>query len=782
MLGWLLSLSFDQYLQSVRVSKFLAGCLVVDNFAHPSGQCSSYPGSRAVDEALLSVYSVLPPGRGQPCPHFSSHKSRKRSKMSIRSLLVRGIPGPLKPLLKDAIARIRLMAYLTSRTPIYRLDLVFFLASSSRLHFPPSRTPDLSVIFVIRNEAERTLVCLKSILLLPLNNYELIIVVNGSRRWNDWLLGRIDNATVIANPLPRPDSEARLQAVERSRGDYLLFIDPDTQISGYSIPSAMAAMGADPDIGAVGGKTILPDGRLQSAGGIVWGDGSISVHGRGGDPRNFRYAFSRDVDFIPDGALLTRSGLYRRYISKKVGAPGPGIEPRPRDAGRDPERADYCIGLWEAGKRTVYDPAIVAINVLPERFRQGEGRRGEGWDAAELREQHPDWLAAQPRRSPANELWGRAHGKPKARVLCIDDRIPYPHLGMGLPRTNLILSQMVAVGYSTSYFPIDRCQDDWSEVYAAVDSRVEVVVEAGMELEEHLVERHGYYDIIYIARPTNMKMIRLLLLGDGGRDRPRIVYDAEAIFSLRTIAQSRLSGEPISDVDARRMIDDEMTLVEGCACIVSVSDLEYQFFINHGHNNVYKLGHALEPRPTPAPFSQRRGLLFVGGIYDDRAPNADAVTWFIREIFPQIFNDGGREVDFTVVGTVNPIGIRTLASDRIKFAGRVDDLTPIYDQMRIFVAPTRFAAGIPLKLCEAAAHGLPIVTTGLLADQLGWRDGIEILVADSARDFANQCLRLDRDGDLWERLRANALERIRDDHSVLRFSEDLKRILEETMQ
>ena len=41
------------------------------------------------------------------------------------------------------------------------------------------------------------------------------------------------------------------------------------------------------------------------------------------------------------------------------------------------------------------------------------------------------------------------------------------------------------------------------------------------------------------------------------------------------------------------------------------------------------------------------------------------------------------------------------------------------------VAPTRFAAGVPIKVYDAASYGVPVVMTDLLADQLGWKhDGI----------------------------------------------------------
>ena len=67
-----------------------------------------------------------------------------------------------------------------------------------------------------------------------------------------------------------------------------------------------------------------------------------------------------------------------------------------------------------------------------------------------------------------------------------------------------------------------------------------------------------------------------------------------------------------------------------------------------------------------------------------------------------------------------------------------------YDACRIFIAPTRFAAGIPYKVHEAAANGLPSVVTPLLAGQLTWSHDSELLVAESAEQFAEQCLRLYR--------------------------------------
>jgi hypothetical protein len=62
-----------------------------------------------------------------------------------------------------------------------------------------------------------------------------------------------------------------------------------------------------------------------------------------------------------------------------------------------------------------------------------------------------------------------------------------------------------------------------------------------------------------------------------------------------------------------------------------------------------------------------------------------------------------------------------------------------------------------------------VVTTRLVADLLGWADGVELLAAESAEGFAARCRVLLADEDLWSRLRAAALERVIHEHSPAAF-------------
>src|SRR5207253_7021477 len=96
--------------------------------------------------------------------------------------------------------------------------------------------------------------------------------------------------------------------------------------------------------------------------------------------------------------------------------------------------------------------------------------------------------------------------------------------------------------------------------------------------------------------------------------------------------------------------------------------------------------------------------------------------------------------------------LRNFRHEGVELLGAVEDLVPLYNRARVFIAPTRFSAGVPLKVYEAAAHGLPVVATDLLARQLGWEPGEDLLAAPASDPdaFASACARLHDDADLWQ--------------------------------
>jgi glycosyltransferase involved in cell wall biosynthesis len=256
-----------------------------------------------------------------------------------------------------------------------------------------------------------------------------------------------------------------------------------------------------------------------------------------------------------------------------------------------------------------------------------------------------------------------------------------------------------------------------------------------------------------------------------------LVYDAEALFAAREITSREVSGKPLPATAAEAIIRDEVALARLASHVISVSDQERQQFEKHGVHSVQVLAHCVPVAPTSRPFSGREGLLFAGAIHEDATPNGDSIIWFLEDIFPKIQAQLG-PIPLTIAGINNSERVRRLAGSSVRITGEVKDLTELYDSVRIFIAPTRFSAGIPQKVHDAAARGVPIVATPLLAGQLGWADESPILAAGDAETFAAKCVQLYTDEALWNRLRQAAIERVGKECSPELFENRLRSIIE----
>ena len=240
----------------------------------------------------------------------------------------------------------------------------------------------------------------------------------------------------------------------------------------------------------------------------------------------------------------------------------------------------------------------------------------------------------------------------------------------------------------------------------------------------------------------------------------------------------RLDGRSPTDDEIESRIAEEVRLAEGCSSVIAVSDAEGAQFSRRNIPRVYTLGHAAQLCPTPNNFDQRHGLLFIGALPDARCPNADGLIWFCGEVLPRLQRRLGPNLQLLVAGVNNLHREGPLANDSVIFLGVVPDLKSLYNQAKVFVAPVRFGAGIPVKICDAAAHGLPVVATTALATQLNWQHERELLAADNAQAFADECMRLHRDASLWQSIRSSALARMHAEGSVEAFSIKLKAIMD----
>ncbi|MGY6587741.1 MAG: glycosyltransferase [Wenzhouxiangella sp.] len=645
--------------------------------------------------------------------------------------------------------------------------LAAFLASDERLGLPCDPGPKVSIVLVFYHQAALSLDCLRSIIAHCDQPAEVIIVDNASADQTPALLDRLDGAVIIRNDSNRGFVEAVNQAAERARGRHLLLLNNDAELLPGSLSAAVSTLESGLDIGAVGGRIVLLDGRLQEAGSLVWADGSCAGYGRGEDPEAGEFMFRRPVDYCSGAFLLTPLARFRA-----VGGFDTVFSPAYY------EESDYCLRLQDQGWRVIYEPFAVIRHF---EFASSGGQSGavalQQRNRQVFAQRHAKRLAGKPQPGPQSLLEARSQSR-RFRLLLIDDRVPHEALGAGYPRCRVLIQQLVDAGFDVTLYPLNQIHDDWRAVYQTLPAEVEVMLGRGIgDLADFVAERANFFDQVVISRPHNMALVRTALGGDLSRfGAAQISYDAEAVIAPREIARLTLLGRRPDNDKGLRMIRQELALADGVDQVIAVSDREAELFRRAGHRRVHVLGHALEPAPTGPAFDQRQGFLFVGALRDDGSPNVDSLLWFVDKVLPRLVEALGDEAMLYVVGEPTAPSLSAIRHDRVQFLGSLDELDLPMSVCRVFIAPTRFAAGIPHKIHAAAAGGLPVVATPLLAEQLGWADGKALLVAGDADSFTGACLRLYQDPAMWARLRQGALAELTRDCAPEAFARQVRAI------
>jgi GT2 family glycosyltransferase len=184
-------------------------------------------------------------------------------------------------------------------------------------------------------------------------NYEIVAVVDDSTdpRVVEGLR-EVAGERLVPVAYDRPFSfSAKINAgAARSRGEHLLLLNDDMEVSTPDWLARMVMYSRIPEVGAVGGRLVLEDGRLQHVG-VRIQDGlpGHPYHGFSGEFRGYANAVrvAQNCMAVTGACLMTRRDLF-----EAVGGLSTTFPVNYNDV-------DYCLKLRAAGKRSVYDPDLV---------------------------------------------------------------------------------------------------------------------------------------------------------------------------------------------------------------------------------------------------------------------------------------------------------------------------------------------------------------------------------------------------------------------------------------
>jgi O-antigen biosynthesis protein len=205
-----------------------------------------------------------------------------------------------------------------------------------------------SIIIPFRDKVSLLDACLKSILNKTKGDYEIILVDNNSRekgtqKYLDALseksLARVINYKNVFN-----FSAMNNLAAETAEGEYLLFLNNDTEVISQDWIGEMIKHITKPMVGAVGAKLLYPDGTIQHAG-VILGENIATHQFIGVKDESLSHNFTREVDAVTGACLMTKKSLF----SKLGGFDEKNLSVAYNDI-------DYCLRLKKEGFVTLWTP------------------------------------------------------------------------------------------------------------------------------------------------------------------------------------------------------------------------------------------------------------------------------------------------------------------------------------------------------------------------------------------------------------------------------------------
>jgi GT2 family glycosyltransferase len=617
------------------------------------------------------------------------------------------------------------------------------------LQLPIAAEPQVSIVMPVHGQYAVTRRCLAALAYAPTQvPFEVIVVDDGSTDGtSEALAAEAPGVRVVRHDFARGFNQACCSGAAAARAPFLVLLNNDTEPCARWLEELLFPFEHWTDTGLVGAQLVLPDGRLQEAGCIVWGDGSPWNYGRTRNPFEPGFAYARQVDYVSGAALMIRTSLWRQ-----VGGFSPEFSPAYY------EDTDLAFKVREAGAAVRYSPQARVVH--------HEGlSNGSDTEAAEGLKKYQEingplfqrkWAHAfsgpsEPTYDEAERIKDRGI---RGRVLFIDHDTPRPDRDAGSHAALVEMELVQALGYKVTLLPANLA---WLANYTEHLQRRGIEVMHApfvLSLRQALAERGREFDAVYITRYT-VAQTALPLVHEHCPEAKVLFCNADLHY-LRELRAARAEGldgdaalRALEAVEAVKRL--ELEVIRQVDLTLSYSEVE------RGVIEAETLASAptapcpwvVEGPQQPAPSTGREGLAFLGSY--NHPPNRDAVSAFLEELWPAL-RQRLPQLTLHLYGS----GLsRELAEawgnqPGVLLHGWVAQASSVYNRHRLFIAPLRSGAGLKGKVVAAAAHGIPQVLSPTAAEATGLRHGQEIWLAQHPEQWLEGIEELCRNDAAWQ--------------------------------
>ena len=632
-------------------------------------------------------------------------------------------------------------------------------------NMPCAAVPVASIVVPVYNHFEHTLTCLRAIAECNgSTGFEVIVVDDASSDETAQRMPSVAGVRYLRNVQNLGFIGACNAGAAIARGDYLVFLNNDTAVQPGWLDALIGTFAAHPRAGLVGAKLVYPDGRLQEAGGIVFGDASGWNYGRFDDPRAPIYNHVREVDYCSGAAIALPRALFERLG---------GFDTLYAPAYY--EDTDLAMKVRADGLQVLYQPASTVVHFEGTTSGTDTGSGIKAYQLVNQRKFLARWretLAAHP--MPDADIALASEHRATRRVLVIDAGTPMPDRDSGSLRLVNLLALLREEGCAVTFFADTLAHDGpYTEVLQSLG--VQVWWKPWIRQVPAWFSKHGpRFDTIIASR--HHVASNYLALTRRYAPQARFVFDTVDLHYLREQREAEVGGDSARMRAANQTRERELRLIRASDLTLVVSPVEQALLAREVPGAAVEvLSNVHRARARRAGFEARADIVFVGGYR--HPPNVDAALWMAREIFPLI-RARRQDIVLHLIGSnVTPevSALRELSGVRVH--GHVPDLDPYMDGCRIGLAPLRYGAGVKGKVNLSMAHGQPVVATPAAIEGMHLRDGVDVLVGADAQGFADAVLRLYDDHGLWDTLAVHGVENIERHFSFDAAREVLRRVL-----
>lgn len=625
---------------------------------------------------------------------------------------------------------------------------------------------DVSIVIPCFNNAMVTRQCLKN---LNENTdpkvYEIILVDDASTDATKTIESSPDSwIRVVRNSENLGFGISCNNGAQIARAEIIIFLNNDAFVMPHWLEPLLQCFAEDSLLGAVQPKLLSRDGVIGDAGGLMFADGRAWNYGKGQNVIDAPLVNTRRVPDYVSGACLA----VRKEAFLSVGGFDPIYAPAYF------EDKDLSFALQEKGWKLLYEPSSLVVHIEGATAGTdiGQGvKKYQALNEVKFREKWSEQLKGRPRLDPAIvDRWAFRPGGQfpglnhypitgsLRNILVITESPPGFDKSAGGKRMFEMLKRLRDLGHSVGLIAAMGIERKYVSHLSSFGipsfggdpnnpqfNNPGYLASHRPSLQKLLVS--GGYDTVIISPWTMGEWV----ISDirGSAPYVKVILDTCDVHFLRLERELALLGTSADEVAFLK--DRELEVYRQSDALVCASEPDAEILSTYLPDaKIFTVPICHELEDSGPGFESRHGLLFVGNFL--HPPNADALRWWRKAIMDRL-NVNDPDNWLTVVGN-DPTGTsRAAAGKGVKVLGGVEKLDLFYHGAQIAVAPLRYGAGMKGKVAEALSFGTPLIASPIAVEGMNLTNRDNVLIAESADDFANAIKDLRNDISLWRHVR-----------------------------